>query len=202
MIEPHRGAFVHGLDEDAVHDHYDVFGLIFGLTARRATERASDEAIADLVAAHRRLKRPTDSETFRVANNEYLRQLFAMAASPRLASLSRLLRNIVPGNFFEAVPGAMANQKRGMAAVTKAVRARDGELAERECRTMMRSPGRRGRRPAGGPRPRPAVRVTTASRPPPAITDEAVAKLRSRIGIPEPHPQPPHYRRPGHRRLP
>ena len=32
---------------------------------------------------------------------------------------------------------------------------------------------------------------------PPAITDEAVAILRARIGIPEPHPQPPHYRRPG-----
>ncbi len=141
MIEPHRGAFVHGLDEDAVRDHYDVFGLIFALTAQRATERASDEAIADLVAAHRKLKQATDSESFRVANNEYLRQLFAMAASPRLASLSRLLRNIVPGNFFEAVPGAMAHQKRGMAAITKAVRARDGELAERECRAMMARQG-------------------------------------------------------------
>src|SRR3954452_21626919 len=114
MIEPHRGAFVHGLDEDAVRDHYDVFGLIFGLTAQRATVRAGDDAIADLAAAHRKLKQATDAETFRVANNEYLRQLFAMAASPRLASLSRLLRNIVPGNFFEAVPGAMAHQKRGM----------------------------------------------------------------------------------------
>ncbi len=141
MIEPHRGAFVHGLDEAAVHDHYDVFGLIFGLTARRATERASDEAIADLVTAHRKLKQASDSETFRVANNDYLRQLFAMAASPRLASLSRLLRNIVPGNFFEAVPGAMAHQKRGMAAITKAVRARDGDLAERECRIMLARQG-------------------------------------------------------------
>ncbi len=30
-------------------------------------------------------------------------------------------------------------------------------------------------------------------REPPRITDEAVAALRARIGIPEPHPQPPHY---------
>jgi DNA-binding GntR family transcriptional regulator len=141
MIEPHRGAFVHGLDEAAVRDHYDVFGLIFGLTARRATERASDEAIADLVTAHRKLKQATDPDAFSLANNDYLRQLFAMAASPRLASLSRLLRNIVPGNFFEAVPGAMANQKRGMAAITKAIRIRDGDLAERECRTMLARQG-------------------------------------------------------------
>ena len=30
----------------------------------------------------------------------------------------------------------------------------------------------------------------------PGITDEAIARLRARIGVPEPHPLPPHYRRP------
>lgn len=29
------------------------------------------------------------------------------------------------------------------------------------------------------------------------ITDEGIARLRRRIGVPEPHPLPPHYRRPG-----
>ncbi|HKY14691.1 MAG TPA: MaoC family dehydratase, partial [Microthrixaceae bacterium] len=29
------------------------------------------------------------------------------------------------------------------------------------------------------------------------ITDEGVERLRARIGIPEPHPMPPHYREPG-----
>ena len=28
------------------------------------------------------------------------------------------------------------------------------------------------------------------------ITDEGVARLRERIGVPTPHPQPPHYRSP------
>jgi acyl dehydratase len=32
---------------------------------------------------------------------------------------------------------------------------------------------------------------------PAQITDEGVARLRQRIGIPEPHPAPPHYLRPG-----
>jgi acyl dehydratase len=32
---------------------------------------------------------------------------------------------------------------------------------------------------------------------PGTITDEGVARLRARIGIPEPHPMPPHYVRPG-----
>ncbi|MHB1583516.1 MAG: hotdog family protein [Acidimicrobiales bacterium] len=30
----------------------------------------------------------------------------------------------------------------------------------------------------------------------PAISDEGIARLRARIGVPYPHPQPPHYRRP------
>src|SRR5487761_950734 len=30
-----------------------------------------------------------------------------------------------------------------------------------------------------------------------SITDEAIARLRARIGVPEPHPAPPHYLRPG-----
>jgi hypothetical protein len=30
-----------------------------------------------------------------------------------------------------------------------------------------------------------------------SITDEAIARLRARIGVPEPHPAPPHYQRPG-----
>ena len=141
MIEPHRGAFVHGLDEDAVHDHYEVFGLLYGLTARRATERGSSESVVDLVAAQRALKQADTPAEFWSANNDYLRQLFAMADSPRLASLSRLLRNLVPGNFFEAVPVATANQRRGTAAITKAVKAGDASLAESECQTLMRRQG-------------------------------------------------------------
>jgi acyl dehydratase len=34
-------------------------------------------------------------------------------------------------------------------------------------------------------------------RPTGEITDEGVARLRARVGIPEPHPMPPHYRKPG-----
>ena len=29
------------------------------------------------------------------------------------------------------------------------------------------------------------------------ISDDAIARLRARIGVPEPHVLPPHYRRPG-----
>lgn len=38
--------------------------------------------------------------------------------------------------------------------------------------------------------------VTDTAAPSGAITDEGIARLRARIGVAEPHPQPPHYRRP------
>ncbi len=34
--EMHRGAFINTLDEPTVHDHYELFGLIYGFAAKRA----------------------------------------------------------------------------------------------------------------------------------------------------------------------
>ncbi len=44
-ITPHRGAFVHGLDDDSLRDHYELLGLVYGLAARRAVERATPDAL-------------------------------------------------------------------------------------------------------------------------------------------------------------
>src|SRR3954464_14937235 len=45
-IAPHRGAFVSELDEPAVRDHFELYGLTFGLAARRAIERGPDALVA------------------------------------------------------------------------------------------------------------------------------------------------------------
>src|SRR5665213_1809643 len=39
--EMHRGAFISALDEQAVHDHYELFGLIYGFAADRALARGA-----------------------------------------------------------------------------------------------------------------------------------------------------------------
>src|ERR1700684_2786929 len=41
--EMHRGAFINALDEPTVHDHYELFGLIYGFAAKRAASRRSAE---------------------------------------------------------------------------------------------------------------------------------------------------------------
>src|SRR3954462_2819566 len=50
-ITPNRGAFGHGLDEDALPDHYELLGVVYGLAARRAVSRATPDGHARLRAA-------------------------------------------------------------------------------------------------------------------------------------------------------
>lgn len=136
--EPHRGAFVNGLDENSTRDHYAMLGLLYGYTARRATERGTDADIAALEEQHRLLQAAADPDEFFDLNTEFLRQLLAMANSRRITAMARVFTtNLVPGNFFAEVPGVLAIQKRKLRAVTKAVRNRDGGTAQRELAAML-----------------------------------------------------------------
>jgi DNA-binding GntR family transcriptional regulator len=130
--EPHRGAFVNGLDRSSIADHYEMLGLLYGLTARRATERASDEVLAKLIPLQKSLQAATDLSDFYHANEQLIRQMFSAAASPRLSAVGRVMTPVVPGNFFEVVPGAVADQRKGIARVVKAIASRDAENAAKE----------------------------------------------------------------------
>src|SRR5438128_1657637 len=105
-ITPHRGAFVHGLDEDSLRDHYELLGLVYGLAARRAVERASQEARARLRAAQEALGAAKTPDELHETNDLFLRTLLALAGSPRLGRVMRNMSTVVPGNFFELVPGS------------------------------------------------------------------------------------------------
>src|SRR5262249_55492383 len=77
------------------------------------------------------------------ANEEFQRELFVMAASARLASFSRLMTGIIPGNVFEYVPELIETQQRGTAAIAAAIRSRDADAASAQCLTMLRHHGNR-----------------------------------------------------------
>jgi DNA-binding GntR family transcriptional regulator len=140
-IEPHRGAFVHGLDLNSVRDHYALLGQLYGLAAERATERGDENGIEALSAAERALRAAEDPEDILHANEAFLRQIFAMAHSPRLSSFGRLMTGVIPGNYFALVPGTIQPQKRGIAAVTRAIRAGNGAKASQEFVRMLRGHG-------------------------------------------------------------
>lgn len=140
-IEPHRGAFVLGLDPDYVRDHYELLGRVYGLAASRATERGTDDEVAALRRAAAALADAGDDSDFARRNAEYLALLLEIAASPRISSVLRVMTGIVPGDFFAEVPGARATQVKGVRAITRAVRAHDEDRAADQAMAMLHRHG-------------------------------------------------------------
>jgi DNA-binding GntR family transcriptional regulator len=136
-IEPHRGAFVHGLDENSVRDHYELLGHIYALVARRAVARGDAEAVAALGDIVTVLKATDDPADFSAVVRTFWRQLIGMAHSRRLTSVIRVMPNLVPDNFFDVVPSAIDVQKRGVAAIVRAIKAGDSEKAAEQCIRLL-----------------------------------------------------------------
>jgi len=122
-IEMHRGAFISAIDAQAVRDHYELYGLVYGFAARRALARDDPELIERLNAIEQRLVPTDDPEEMGRLSVEFL------AAA------------LVPGNFFSEVPGAMDVQRRGLPAVLRAMRRGDGDRAAAEYLRLMRRMG-------------------------------------------------------------
>ena len=140
-VTPHRGAVVHGLDEAALRDHYELQGLVYGLAARRATERATDEQLTELRAAQLQLGAATTADELHDANDAFLRMLLALARSPRLGAVMRNMATVVPGNFFAFIDGSGVVQQRGTKHIVAAMRKRDPDRAADECLGLLRSQG-------------------------------------------------------------
>jgi DNA-binding GntR family transcriptional regulator len=140
-ITPHRGAFVHGLDEDALRDHYELLGLVYGLAARRAVSRATTDEHDRLRAAYDALAAAETSHELHDTNDVFLRTLLAMARSPRLGTVMRNMSTVVPGNFFELVPGSGATQQRGAREIVAAIEAGDADGAAAACVTLLTDQG-------------------------------------------------------------
>jgi DNA-binding GntR family transcriptional regulator len=137
-IELNRGAFVNALDEPAVRDHYELYGLVYGLAAERAVKRGAlglDEELGKIVYALRRTDDPREFSRLVIAFHE---AVVTAAKSPRIAMVLRALTGLVPGNFFELVPEAKDVQRRGSASVAQAVKKADADQAAEEYRGMMR----------------------------------------------------------------
>lgn len=142
-VEPHRGAFVRGIDADYVRDHYELYGLVFGLMAARVAERADAEGRARVLDAAKAVAAADtdDAKAFNDANRSFLRVLDEVASSPRLTSMARVMTSIVPGNFFREIPGAIDGQRKGIAAVARAVKAAEPDAAAAAFATLLRAQG-------------------------------------------------------------
>ncbi|HEU5031013.1 MAG TPA: GntR family transcriptional regulator [Spirillospora sp.] len=140
-ILAHRGAFVNALDEPSVRDHYELYGLFYGFGARRAVERQGAELGERLAPLQKEIAAAGDAEALQELTARFHGLVVEAAQSPRLRNMLKQMTGIVPGNVFELVPGVPAAEKRGTAAIVRAMKKADAQAAEREYVTMLRGQG-------------------------------------------------------------
>jgi DNA-binding GntR family transcriptional regulator len=140
-IEMHRGAFINALDEQSVHDHYELFGLLYGFAARRALARATPGLAANLAEIQSEFAKASDPDELRRLSIAFNGAIVDAAASPRINVPIRAMSALVPGSFFASVPGAIEVERRGLAAIVKAMQKNDGDKASAEYLKMMGAVG-------------------------------------------------------------
>lgn len=140
-IIPHRGAFVNALDELSVRDQYELYGMFYGFGVRRAVERQGAALAGRLAPIQKRIEKEKDVDKLFQLTIDFHRTVIDAANSLRLRSMLRQMTDIVPGNFFDLVPGADTVAREGVGAIVAAIERHYGELAEREYATMMRRQG-------------------------------------------------------------
>jgi DNA-binding GntR family transcriptional regulator len=140
-IEPHRGAFVNGIDAESIRIQYELFAVIWEWAVRRATVNASSDAAEALLAVGRSATRIEDAAETYTAMTTVADMLQVMSGSREWRRLLDRLPRLVPGSAFYRIPGALAAAADGLEPMAVALQQRRVELAVAYGRDMMRSHG-------------------------------------------------------------
>ena len=133
----HRGTFVNAFDEQIIRDHYELFGLVYGLAARRAAQRRDPEVLARLTDVVKQMRTTDDLVRIEELAFAFHSTVVEAARSPRITVVLRAMSRLVPGPFFVLVPKAVEPERKGLAAIVRAIRDGDGERAAREYTKML-----------------------------------------------------------------
>jgi DNA-binding GntR family transcriptional regulator len=133
----HRGTFVNRFDEQVIRDHYELFGLIYGLAARRAAKRANPEVIAHLTELSQLVNKTDDLLRIGSLALAFHSTVVEAAHSPRITVVLRAMSGLVPGPFFALVPNAVEPERKGLKSIVRAIARGDGDRAARDYATML-----------------------------------------------------------------
>ena len=135
---PHRGAFVEPITAESVSDHYELYARVDGFAIEKAVERGAE--LRELIAEMQAVGEVDERSVFdRVVTAR--RHLHALGGSPRFDAVARGLVGLVPGNFYDEVPGAMAIVRRRLPLVGTALSNGRIHDAVDEYATMLREQG-------------------------------------------------------------
>jgi DNA-binding GntR family transcriptional regulator len=138
----HHGAFVNTFDEDTIRDHYDLFGLVYGLATRRAMRRHDPELVPSLAKISRLVSDTSDPTEVERLAIMFHGSIVDAAQSPRIRLVLRAMSALVPGPFFVLVPDAIAPEQKGLAAIVRAMKKEDEDRAVTEyARTLSKQGG-------------------------------------------------------------
>jgi DNA-binding GntR family transcriptional regulator len=140
-LEMHRGAFVNVLDEQAVRDHYDLFGLLYAFSVQRAMIRSGPELGQALGAIATRFRKELDTIQAGHIVLRFHATVVEAAHSPRTKVLFRAMSTVVPGDFFEHVPNAVDLERKSIPLILRAIRGGHPSKAAAEYTTLMRHIG-------------------------------------------------------------
>ncbi|HWF14634.1 MAG TPA: GntR family transcriptional regulator [Acidimicrobiales bacterium] len=133
----HRGTFVNAFDEQVIRDHYELFGLVYGLAARRAAQRTNPEIVAHLADLSKQIGETDDLVRIGDLALAFHSAVVGAAHSPRITVVLRAMSALVPGPFFALVPRAVDSERKGVRAIVRAIRDGDGDRAAREYSKML-----------------------------------------------------------------
>lgn len=136
-IEPNRGAFINGLDAEVVREQFYIFGRIYGLAARRATERTEPALVAALADLAERIGKERDLDALLALSIRFQMLIVDHGGSKRLRALMTPFARIVPGNFYVTIPGSAEVTRRGVAEMAEAIESGGAAAAEKACRTLV-----------------------------------------------------------------
>jgi DNA-binding GntR family transcriptional regulator len=140
-IELHRGAFINAIDVQAVRDHYELYGLVYGFAARRAFGRSDPQLIERLTTIKDRITASDDPVEIGQLSIDFHASVVDAAHSPRIKVVLRAMPALIPGAFFSEVPDAIDTQRRGTSAILRAASRGDVTRAADEYLRVMRRIG-------------------------------------------------------------
>jgi DNA-binding GntR family transcriptional regulator len=125
------------IDEDELRETYRLVTVLHAWAARQVAERGCRADLDELQSIHSASLRVDDQTEFTRISWHLHQRINELAGSRRLIDLLSLLQRTTPRAFPVEISGQVASARRQHAALLKAMKSGDGDLAERLARAHV-----------------------------------------------------------------